>query len=207
MKYFITEILQIPSFCDLRKDWTQFDLEVKNKTIVQLYDRTCQDKCTFTNYVVSKVLQFDHFILSFFSFLVYFKNSNLLNKKIVIIYMIIFPVLFNLLRFIVFFQDKTRSYLFYTIINVMGYIIFLFDSKKLFFFNLAIAIPLIFFSLIRFFFEFLFIRIYVQNPEIHKITIPIIISLLSFIYFRFVLQLKILKNIVIVNKFMFYPCL
>jgi len=201
LKYFITEILQIPSFCDLRKDWTQFDLEVKNMTIVQLVERTCQDKCTFTNYVISKVFQFDHFIPTFLSNLVYFKNSNLLNKKIVIIYLILFPVLLNLLKFIVFFKDKTRSYLFITIINRLGFITFLFHSKKLFLFNLAMAIPLMYFSLVRLFFEFLFIRIYIQNPEIHKITIPIIISLLRFIYFGFVLKLKILKNIVMANRF------
>jgi len=205
-KYFISEILQIPGFCDLKEDWTQFDLEVKNNALVQFYKRTCQDKCTFKNYLFNKVLQFDHFIsaLSFFS--LYFKNSNLLNKKIVLIYIILFPFLLNVLKFVAFFYDKTKSYFFITMLNLSGFCIFRFYSKQLFLYNLAIAIPLIYFSFVRLFFEVFFIRIFYQNPEIHKITIPLLISLFRFLYFQVVLQIKILKDIVLINKYICVIC-
>jgi len=202
LKFLISEMFQIPTFCDLKEDWNEFDLEVKNKTIIQLYDRTCKDKCIFTYYVLSKVFQFDHLVASIFNFIVFFKNSNILNRRIVVIYLILFPILLNLLKFVVFFRDKTKSYLFITIFNLSGIIIFLFHSKQLFLYTLAIVIPVIYFSFVRLFFEYFFIKIYVLNPEINKITIPITISLLRFIYFKIILQLKIVKNIIPVNKFL-----
>lgn len=200
LKASLTNNFGLATFCDLRTDWEEFDNMVNNKTIIMIKEEKCKIKCDFKGYVVSKLFHFDYYIGSFLAFFSFFKNFDLTHRKSVKIFLFIFPFMCNLISNIIFFKQKVIGFIFITFFMPIGIIVLLLESKNLFLISFTIAIPIGYYSFLKFFFDYLFFYILNFNPIIIRMILPIIISLLKFVYFNLILKIWKLKHIRSIHK-------
>lgn len=206
-KLHLSENFDFASFCDLKPDWKEFDIAVAEKSIIMLEEKKCEDYCGFNGYVLSKVMQTEHLALATISYFLYFKMLNLHDKKYVKLFLILFPFGINLVKYFIFFKNKLVSYSINSFIIFLGSILLLLENKNIFMLGFGMTIPLIYLAVIKYFFENLFVYIFLLNPHLTRILLPILITGLKFILFKFILIYSPTQRQTPINKWVcLIPC-
>lgn len=191
----------LATYCDLKSDWKEFDNLVKNKTIVMFQEQRCQDYCDFIGYLISKLFHFDFFIATISNFYCFYKNFNLLNRRSVKLFLIVFPLGCNILSNIIFFKNKIIAYLSFSFLSLFGVFVLIYESKNIFFISALMALPIGYFAILKFFFEYLFVYVYYYNANAMRIILPLLICIFKFIYFRIILSWGFLQRLGVIHKF------
>ena len=200
LKNVVEKDFNIPLFCDLPVDWKIFDEKVSNKTFEMLKEDKCYDKCDFKAYIFSKIFHCDFYIVTLLSFFFFSINFKVIKKKIVIIYIWIFPIFSYLLGNIIFFRNKTNAFLVGNITIGLGVIILIIESYNLFLIFFILGIPLIFFGIVKIFFENFYFLMYKLNPSLLSLLLPFIIVIIKLLYFKVILQIKNFSRLNIITK-------
>lgn len=195
LKSALTDNFNFATYCDLKKNWEEFDNLVFNKSLIMIKPQKCHDYCNFNGYLISKLFHLDFYIFTVLNFFLFFKSYQLTNRIIVRIYLFLFPFLTNIILDVIFFKDKIIVYIIFSFVALIGIIFLIIDSKNLFLIALTITCPLTYFAFLKFFFESLFVHIFNLNPDVIRVILPFLISIFKYIYFNLLLRIKILSSL------------
>jgi hypothetical protein len=193
-KFIVTKTLAIPAFCDIRSNWTEFDSLVITGNYTLLEPVICFEKCTFNGYILTKIFQIDFLITYMIALALCFIEMKLVRHFIMKIAICIVPFAF-VVGNLIFFYNKilTLSVTNIIIISVMSMIIFKgFDYYKIC--CVLMGGGVMYFSIIKFFYEYGFLYIYNLNPHIIMTIFPILNSFFQTIFFKIISYFTLFKR-------------